>query len=123
MYQVAPDRPWGFNVAGNLGGRQGTPNGYSRQVAGLDGIRRLISVEENLGDFRNDDVTTVDVRLEKEFSATGSMRLTFSVDGFNILNSGVVLDRYWDLGAGNGDWVFSTVSPRIWRLGVRLNWR
>lgn len=123
MYQVSPDRPWGFNVAGNLSGRQGTPLGYRRRVAGLDGIRRLISVEENLGDFRNDDVATVDVRLEKEFAATGNVGLVFSIDGFNILNSGAVLDRYPDLGAGNGDWVWTTVSPRVWRLGVRLNWR
>ncbi|MGB5341662.1 MAG: hypothetical protein WBP67_06175, partial [Thermoanaerobaculia bacterium] len=43
MYQVAPARSWGFNVAGNLGGRQGTPIGYSRRVAGLDGITREIS--------------------------------------------------------------------------------
>jgi hypothetical protein len=123
MYQVSPDRPWGFNVAGNLSGRQGTPNGYHRRVAGLDGIRRDISVEENLGDFRNDDVATVDLRLEKEFAATGNVGLVFSLDGFNILNSGVVVDRYWDLGRGNGQWVFETLTPRVWRLGVRLNWR
>jgi hypothetical protein len=123
MYQVAPDRTWGFNVAGNLNGRQGTPIGYSRGVAGLDGISRNISVEETLGDFRTDDVATVDVRLEKEFAATGNFGLIFSIDGFNILNSGAVLDRYWDLGAGNGQWVQATVSPRVWRLGVRLNWR
>jgi hypothetical protein len=123
MYQIAPDRPWGFNVAGNLGGRQGTPNGYIRIVAGLDGISRWISVDEDLEDFRNDDIAWVDVRLEKEFAATGNLGLTFSVDGFNILNSGAVLDRSWNLGAPNGDWVLETISPRIWRLGVRLNWR
>ena len=123
MYQIAPDRPWGFNVAGNLGGRQGTPNGYARFVAGLDQIIRQISVDEDLEDFRNDDIAWVDVRLEKEFAATGNLGLTFSVDGFNILNSGAVLDRSWNLGAPNGDWVLETISPRIWRLGVRLNWR
>jgi len=123
MYQVAPDRPWGFNVAGNLGGRQGTPDGYIRRVAGLDGITRELSVEENLGDFRADDVATVDVRLEKEFAAAGNVGLVFSIDGFNILNSGAVLERYWDLGAGNGQWVLETVTPRVWRLGVRLSWR
>ena len=25
MFQVAPDRPWGFNVAANLHGREGYP--------------------------------------------------------------------------------------------------
>ena len=44
MYQVAPDRPWGFNVAANLYGREGYPLPYYRNVAGLDGIRRRIVV-------------------------------------------------------------------------------
>jgi len=123
MYQVAPDRPWGFNVAGNLSGRQGTPIGYVRWVAGLDRITRRILVEDNLGDFRTDDIATVDLRFEKKFATTGSLGLTFSIDGFNILNSGAVLGRYRNLGAGNAQWVSETVSPRIWRLGVRLSWR
>jgi hypothetical protein len=32
MYQVAPDRPWGFNLAGNLTGRQGYPIPYFTRV-------------------------------------------------------------------------------------------
>ena len=123
MYQVAPDRPWAFNVAGNLSGRQGGNIGYNRWVAGLDGIARTILAEDEMGDFRTDDLAIVDVRLEKEFRTTGNISLTFSLDGFNIFNSGAVLSRFSNLGAGNAQWVRETVSPRIWRLGVRLNWR
>ena len=123
MYQVAPDRPWGFNVAGNLGGRQGVPIGYRRWVIGLDRIGRWILVEPTLGDFRNDDFATVDLRLEKEFRTTGSLGLVFSIDGFNILNTGAVLRRNDNLGSPTGQWVLETISPRIWRLGVRLSWR
>src|ERR1700680_787053 len=32
LYQIAPDRPWGFNVAGNLIGRQGYPVPFYDQV-------------------------------------------------------------------------------------------
>ena len=32
LYQIAPDRPWGFNVALNLNGRQGYPIPYFRRV-------------------------------------------------------------------------------------------
>ncbi len=28
MYQISPDRPWGFNLAGNLTGRQGYPDPF-----------------------------------------------------------------------------------------------
>ncbi len=36
LYQIAPDRPWGFNVAANLNGRQGYPLRYvaARQPCG-----------------------------------------------------------------------------------------
>ena len=34
MYQVAPDRPWGFNVAANLFGREGTPLPYFYRYTG-----------------------------------------------------------------------------------------
>ena len=32
LYQIAPDRPWAFNVAGNLTGRQGYPLPYYLQT-------------------------------------------------------------------------------------------
>ena len=40
MYQVAPDRPWGFNIAANLTGREGYPIPYYRNNTGVDGIGR-----------------------------------------------------------------------------------
>ena len=33
MYQVAPDRPWGFNFAANLFAREGYPLPYFRNAA------------------------------------------------------------------------------------------
>jgi hypothetical protein len=123
MYQVAPDRPWGFNIAANLYGREGYPILYSRPAFGQDGIWRSMLVVDSVTDFRHPDIFTADLRLEKEFRATGNTSLTFSLDGFNIFNNGEVLRRSENLAAGNANWVLETVSPRIWRLGVRLNWR
>jgi hypothetical protein len=123
MYQVAPDRPWGFNIAANLYGREGYPIPYFQGVSGLDGIRRNIMVVDDITDFRYEDVWTTDLRLEKEFRATGNTSLTFSIDGFNIFNQGYVMRRFENVAAGNANWVRETLSPRIWRLGVRLNWR
>ena len=123
MYQVAPDRPWGFNIAANLYGREGYPIPYFQRVGGLDGIVRQILVVEDITDFRYEDVFTTDLRLEKEFRATGNTSLTFSLDGFNIFNEGYVMRRYENVAAGNANWVRETLSPRIWRLGIRLNWR
>lgn len=123
MYQFAPDRSWGFNVAANIGGHQGNPFPYNEYVAGLDGVEREILVLDKLGDVRADDVMILDLRLEKEFAATAGVGFTFSIDGFNILNDGSVLNRYRNMAAGNAGWVAEVVSPRVWRLGVRMNWR
>ena len=123
MYQVAPERAWGFNVAANLTGRQGYPIPYYENKSGSDGIRRRIGVADSITDFRYDDVFTTDVRLEKEFAATANTSLTFSIDGFNIFNDGTVLSRENNVSSSRYQWALRTIHPRVWRLGVRLNWR
>jgi hypothetical protein len=123
MYQVAPERAWGFNVAANLTGRQGYPIPYFESVPGTDSIRRRIGVADSITDFRYDEIFTADVRLEKEFNATGNTSLTFSIDGFNIFNEGTVLSRENNLRSSFSEWALRTIHPRVWRLGVRINWR
>ena len=123
MYQVAPNRPWGFNVAGNMYGREGYPLPFwtTYFVPGL-GWGSAQAVEKT-DDFRYEDIYTMDLRLEKEFAATGSMGLTLSADVFNVFNEGYVLERDLELNRPTSYWVLETLSPRIWRLGVRLSWR
>lgn len=74
-------------------------------------------------DFRYEDVYTVDLRLEKELRAWGHGALSLSADLFNALNDGTVLRRETRLGLGSSNYVVETLSPRIWRLGVRLGWK
>ena len=123
MYQIAPERFWGFNIAANLTGRQGYPIPYYRQVFGEEKVIRLIGVADSITDFRYDDIFVADVRLEKEFAASGNTSLTFSIDGFNIFNDGTVVSRINNMNSPINQWVLRTVLPRVWRLGVRLNWR
>jgi hypothetical protein len=76
---------------------------------------------------------TVDLRLEKEFAATGNVGMTFSLDAFNLLDETFVLQRErltpavtgggTVITAGRHDFLDETLSPRIYRFGVRLNWR
>jgi len=124
MYQVAPERAWGFNVAANLSGRQGYPIEYFHPFKGsIDGISRRILAPESPTQFRYDDIFIADLRLEKEFAASENTSLTFSLDAFNIFNEGTVLSRNLNLRSDSANWVTSTLSPRVFRLGVRLNWR
>ncbi len=51
MYQVAPDRPWGFNVAANLFGREGTPLPYYYRNVRCDRISRDMQMTGDIDAF------------------------------------------------------------------------
>ncbi|HEV7504907.1 MAG TPA: TonB-dependent receptor [Thermoanaerobaculia bacterium] len=132
MYQIAPDRPWGFNVAANLTGRQGYPERFVDRInratiadnagSGID-----IPVNSDPDAFRYPDVNVVDFRIEKEFTFS-QFGLTLGVDMFNAFNESYVLQRQTVVSnngapVNNGDFVTEILSPRIYRLGARFSFR
>ena len=123
MYQIAPDRPWGFNLSANLTAREGYPVPYIQRVRGTDGILRRISVVDDFDDTRMDDLTTVDVRLEKEFALSSAVNFTFGIDVFNLFNETTEMARQRQLNLSTANFLQDNVSPRIYRLGVRLGWK
>jgi hypothetical protein len=122
LYQFAPERPWGFNVAANLTARQGYPNPRYVNVSGSDGIGYAVQVSSDVDSERNDDVFTLDLRLDKDVDF-GDFGVTFSLDAFNVMNDNTVLQRDRNQGITSANFVRETVSPRILRFGVRLNLR
>ena len=121
MYQVAPDRPWGFNVAANFFAREGYPLPYYRNGAAREGAKQ-VSVSE-FDQFRTDDIFTTDLRVEKDIPFAENLSATISLDAFNVFNENYVLQRERNLGLGTANFLDETLSPRIYRLGFRLNWR
>jgi len=135
LYQVAPDRAWGFNAAFNLTGRQGYPLPYYERTAfngrnGIPGYTR-IQVVDQPDQFRVDDIRIFDARLEKEFTFS-DFGLTLGVDVFNVFNEGFVQQRNHRLRVSTStanplapasDWVTEVTSPRIFRLGARISFR
>ncbi|HSK79796.1 MAG TPA: TonB-dependent receptor [Thermoanaerobaculia bacterium] len=125
LYQIAPDRPWGFNVSANLNGRQGYPIRYARRIfrdtinagAGTD-----VPVAADADTFRFPDIHVVDLRVEKEFRLS-DMGLTLGVDVFNALNESYVLQRQSILATGTSDHEVELLSPRVLRVGARLSFR
>ncbi len=73
--------------------------------------------------FRTQDIYTLDLRLDKEFAATGGLSLTFGIDAFNVFDQHPVLRRDLRLNGARPDYLNETLSPRVYRLGVRLSWR
>ena len=48
---------------------------------------------------------------------------TFGIDAFNLLNENYVMQRERGLSRGSADFLRETLSPRIWRLSARINWK
>ena len=119
LYQVAPNRPWGFQVSAQIHGREGYPIPYT--VAALRSDRSLqnVQVTPSSGQFRLEDVYTVDLRLEKAFRILGA-RTTLSLEGFNLLNKGYVLERENQLNSPQANAVQQTTSPRTLQIGLRI---
>ncbi|HET9768690.1 MAG TPA: carboxypeptidase regulatory-like domain-containing protein [Thermoanaerobaculia bacterium] len=122
LYQIAPDRPWGFNVVGNLTGREGYGSPPVFRTRRGEPGRVLAELSGSIDEIRNDDVIMLDARIEKEFT-TGDFSWLLGVDGFNLLNEDYVLqrDRRTDLDSGNQ--VRERLSPRVFRVGLTLRFR
>jgi hypothetical protein len=120
IYQIAPDRPWGFNVAANVTGRQGFITPPYLRKGGAVGSRsiQLAGIDE----FRNPDLYLFDARIDKDFQFN-DFNLTLSVDGFNLANSSYVLQRERNVDAGRFYEANERLSPRVFRLGATLRFR
>ena len=106
----------------NLNGRQGYALPYVLRVAGTGGEgNKFLLAENNVTQFRNANVRDLDLRLAKDFRIS-RVGLTVSIDGFNMLNSNTVLQRnVARLAVAANNRVTEVLSPRVFRLGARLN--
>jgi hypothetical protein len=123
--------PWGLDLSGALFARQGTPYPVSLQLkAGSDGTLLALATEQ-LDTYRLDDVWKLDLRLARTFKLSRSAGITLSAEWFNVLNSGVVLTRYFFANStaftdtaggavpGMGR-IEQIMAPGIFRLGARI---
>ena len=121
LYQIAPDRPWGFNVAGSVNGREGYVSPPYLRKSGGTGSRQvqLAPIDE----FRNDNIYTLDGRVEKSFHV-GQTELLLGLDGFNLTNKHYVLQRDRNVLDGTqANQVTERLSPRVLRFGVTVRYR
>jgi hypothetical protein len=125
MYQIAPDHPWGFNVAANVTGRQGYPTPFYDQVTINTTTTGTSQVQISSSDAnRLDNIVDVDGRLEKEFTFQ-DFGLTLGVDCFNLFNEAFILQRDARVRGSfvNAGFINETLSPRIFRFGARLSFK
>jgi hypothetical protein len=115
--------PWGLNFGGNFVLRQGySEMFFSNDVATNDPVystKDIVVIPGRVGDFRLPAVKSLDARVEKLFKFNGG-QLGLDVDVFNLLNSGTVLGRIYDVSASNFNDVAEIMNPRIVRFGLRF---
>ncbi len=119
LFQLAPRRPWGFDVGVDLRGREGFPLPYAVPVVEVDGALRELQATASVDSVRLDDVYLLDLRLEKDLRLS-ALSATVSLDVFNLLDAGYVLERERQLTSPRADLARETLSPRVLRFGLRL---
>ena len=115
--------PWGINFGGNFLVREGyTQMFYARQVATSDPVysaKDILVAAGSIGKYRLPAVKSLDARVEKLFTF-GQAQVAFDVDVFNLLNSGTVLGRIYDVDSTKFNHVSEIMNPRIARFGLRV---
>jgi hypothetical protein len=126
LYQVAPQRWWGFDVAASLYGRQGWPKApFQDHSFGREGLRQTtvshpIPTTRRPDDARYGNVHLLDLSVQRELHLS-RFGLIVGVDCFNVFNQRYVLDREVRIDSPSIGRVRNTVAPRIFRLSTRLS--
>jgi len=122
MVRIAPQRPWGFNVAASVTGREGFLLPYDVVLLAADGRKLAVQATPRADSFRYPDVYQVDLRLEHEVRR-GDFRAAVGLDVFNLFNETPALLRQRELNSATGNVLLEAVGARTLRLGVRLGMR
>jgi hypothetical protein len=108
----------GVRVTPYLRHQSGQPFGRTFTTSLNYGNVRILA--EPIGTRRTDNITLVDVRIEKGIRFAVSRRLAGFVDLFNLFNANPDQTTSWSSGTFLRP--LSIVPPRIARLGMKLDW-
>jgi hypothetical protein len=117
--RVAPDRPWGFDVSADLYARQGYIMPLYTEARGGDNEFRTIQV----GDFsqRLPNVAIVNLQVSKRVGLKAGTLTVFG-EVLNATDTRAVLQEDRQAESRTYRQVLEVVSPRVIRLGARIEW-
>ena len=117
LYQL----PANFEIGTSVFGRQGYVFPVVlRMDAGGDGTLRTLATP-TIDDQRYDNVWNVDFRLANNIKIAGNASMQVTADLFNAFNRGTILGRNRSADADAFRQPTDVLSPRILRIGLRLN--
>ncbi len=114
---------WGINLAGFYNARSGYP-----YIATIQTPTRPFSGGQTdvyldlLGDNRLPNFQTVDFKIDKTVTFAHRVKVSPSLDIFNMLNGSTTLSVRGRQNSTTANTVSSLVGPRVLRFGVRVNW-
>jgi hypothetical protein len=110
--------PWGVRLTPYLRHQSGQPFGRTFTTTLSYGNVRILA--EPIGTRRMDNITIVDLRVEKDVQLSGGRRIAGFLDLFNVLNANPEQNASWSSGTFLRP--LSIVPPRIAQLGIKLDW-
>ncbi len=114
------DAGWGLLVSPVLKTQSGAPYGRTI-VANFNYNAQQILLVEPIGTRRQDTVTTLDFRVEKQLRFAQKARVGLFLDVFNALNSNTAVNIIWASGA-SFEKASTVLGPRIAKFGVKFDW-
>jgi hypothetical protein len=123
--------PWEVRITPFLRHQSGQPFGRTFPAATLNYANNVRILAEPIGTRRMNNITLLDVRVEKGFKLGGHRRFAGFVDVFNVLNANPEQNTSWSSGVFAGEdgrqqpsflRPLSIVPPRLARLGLKLDW-
>jgi hypothetical protein len=114
--------PYGFAFSANYQFQNGLPYNRTLSVAGLNQGQFSI-VADPPGTWRYDNVSELDIRIEKQVKLPKGQQMGFMLEGYNMLNASASTDSdgvgIGTITGGNFGIIAKVMPARTWRLGYR----
>jgi hypothetical protein len=114
------DAGWGIRVSPVVKTQSGAPYGRTITAAFNYNAGQILLVEP-IGTRRQDTVTTVDFRVEKQLRFAPKAKVGLFLDVFNALNANTAVNIIWASGA-SFEKAATVLGPRIAKFGVKFDW-
>lgn len=124
------DAPWQIRITPALRFQSGQPYGrtiLASAAYGVNGANTGINygtariLMEPIGTRKQDNITILDVRMEKYFTLPAARRIGVFFDLYNLTNSKANQNITWNSG-GSFELPSSIVPPTIARFGLKFDW-
>jgi hypothetical protein len=123
------DAGWGLRVTPVLKAQSGAPYGRVVNVAGCSATVTTnclnygaqLVLAEPIGTRRQETVSVLDFRVEKQLRIADRARLGLFFDLFNALNSNTAININWRSGT-TFEKATTVLAPRIAKFGVKFDW-